>query len=100
MHAILADRQQAFRRAADAAALAVVVSLPWSTSATGILTAIWLLTLVPMLHRLDLRQTLRSPFAILPVSLVVLGVLGMAWADGVSMSERASSLRPLHKLLA
>src|SRR5262249_1359797 len=33
---------------ADGLATAVVVSLPWSTSATGILVVLWLITVVPV----------------------------------------------------
>jgi hypothetical protein len=42
-------------RAADAAAAAVAVSLPLSTSATGILLVVWLVTLLPTLDAARLR---------------------------------------------
>ena len=45
----------AFNRArwmqlADWLAVGVAVSLPWSTSATGILIAVWLITVLPTLN--------------------------------------------------
>ena len=42
----LFDRAR-LRRAADGLMIAVAVSLPWSTSATGILLVIWLLAVLP-----------------------------------------------------
>ena len=36
-------------RLSDGLAAAVAVSLPWSTSATGILLGLWLITLIPLL---------------------------------------------------
>ena len=85
-------------RAADALVVAVAVSLPWSTSATGILVVLWLLMLIPTLDWFDVRRELATPAGILPVLLVVLGVLGMAWAD-VTLVERLKGLDSFFKLL-
>ena len=74
-------RPRAARQIADCLAVAVAVSLPWSTSATGILLVLWLLALIPTLDWDDLRRELVTPAGGLPVLLVLLGVLGMAWAD-------------------
>ena len=65
-------------RAADALAVAAAVALPWSTSATSILLAIWLIALVPTLSWAELRGALTTPAGGLPVLLFALGVLGMA----------------------
>ena len=72
---------------ADWLAVATVVSLPWSTSATGILVVLLLLALIPTLHWADVRGQLVTAAGGLPVLLVVLGIAGMAWAD-VSLAER------------
>src|ERR1700704_2349098 len=84
---------------ADGLVVAAAVSLPWSTSATAILAALWLLALIPTLRWLDLRHVLASPAGRLPVLLVVLGLVGMLWAD-VSLAERWKGLDSFVKLLA
>lgn len=83
---------------ADWAAVAVAVSLPWSTSATSILLVVWLLALVPTLNVGILRQELMTPAGALPVLLWLFAVLGMLWAD-VSWSERIHGLNAFHRLL-
>jgi O-antigen ligase len=86
-------------RAADALVVAVAVSLPWSTSATGILVVLWLLALIPTLDWADLRRELATAAGGLPVLLVILGALGMLWAD-VAWIERWHGLESFFKLLA
>src|SRR5690348_2488238 len=66
---------------ADGLATAVAVSLPWSTSATGILVVLWLITLVPVLDGAAVRREVLSAAGGLPVLLWVLGAIGMLWAD-------------------
>src|SRR5215475_12874855 len=83
---------------ADCLMIAVAVSLPWSTSATGILLALWLLALFPTLEWSDVRRELMAPAGGLPVVLVLLGVLGMIWAD-VALLERWKGLTGFFKLL-
>jgi O-antigen ligase len=84
--------------AADWLAVAVAMSLPWSTSATGILLVIWLLVLIPTLDWASLRRELMTPAGGLPILLVALGVVGMVWAD-VSWLERWKGLESFLKLL-
>ncbi len=86
-------------RTAGWLAVAVAVSLPWSTSATGILIAAWAIVLIPVLDWRELRGIVRSPAGGLPVLLVLLGVAGMLWA-GVSWHERWDGLTSFLKLLA
>jgi hypothetical protein len=83
---------------ADGLAVAVAVSLPWSTSVTGILLVLLLLALIPTLDWADLRRELLTAAGGLPVLLVALGVLGMAWAD-VSLAERWGGVGSFFKLL-
>ena len=85
-------------RVADGLAVAVAVSMPWSTSATGILLALWLLALIPTLDWADLRRTIATPAGGLPVLLFLLGVVGMLWAD-VTLIERWKGLDSFFKLL-
>jgi O-antigen ligase len=83
---------------ADGLVTAIAVSLPWSTSATGILVVLWLIALLPVLDPAAVRREVLSPAGGLPVLLWALGALGMLWAD-VSWSERIAGLSGFHKLL-
>ena len=87
-------------RNADGLAIAVAVSLPWSTSATAILLVLWLIALIPTFRLSDLRREapLTTLMGGLPVALWSLAVLGMLWSD-VSLHERLSGLSGYHKLL-
>ena len=89
---------QAMADRADWLAVAVAVSLPWSTSATVILTVIWVLALVPTLKWSDLRRELMTAAGGLPVLLFLLGGLGMVWAN-VPLDARLGGLDGFVKLL-
>jgi len=94
---------RAFERArlaevADWLAVGVAVTLPWSTSASQILIALWLLALVPSLTLGALRRELMSPAGGLAALLWLAGALGMVWAQ-VSWGERLAGLGAYHKLL-
>jgi len=84
---------------ADALAIAVALSLPWSTSATVILVILWALSLIAMFDLRALRETVMTPAGGLPVLLVLLGALGMAWAD-VNAMARLDGADSYLKLLA
>jgi O-antigen ligase len=86
-------------RIADAALIGVAIALPWSTSATWALLALWLAALLPTLTFADIRRELISPAGGLPVLLWLLAALGMLWAD-VPWNERFHGLGGFHKLLA
>ena len=87
----------------DSLAVGVAVSLPWTTSATTILVCLWLVALVaamvPAIDFVLLARVLRTPAGALPVGLVLLGIIGMAWAP-VSWGERIGGLDSFPKLLA
>lgn len=84
---------------ADVLAVALAVSLPWSTSATGILAGLWLLALVPTLDVAGVRRELATPAGGLPVLLWTLGLIGMLWAFDVPLKERLDGFSAYHKLL-
>jgi O-antigen ligase len=86
------------REAADWLAVAVVASLPWSTSATSILIALWLVAVVPTLDLASVRREAMTPAGGLPLLLWAVGALGMLWADA-SWSDRLDGLGSFHKLL-
>jgi O-antigen ligase len=79
-------------------AVGVAVSLPWSTSATSILIALWLVAVLPTLNMTAVRRELETAPGGLPVALWLLAALGMLWAD-VSWSERLGGLGGFHRLL-
>ena len=83
---------------ADWLAVAVAVSLPWSTTVSEICIILCALAILPTLTRADLRTMLGSPAGALPVLLWLAGVLGMAWAH-VGFAERLAGLGGYHKLL-
>jgi O-antigen ligase len=85
-------------RLADWLAVGVAVSLPLSTSATGILIALWLLVILATLDAGLLRRELATAAGFLPVLLWVLAAVGMLWAD-VSFAERLGGLGKFHRLL-
>jgi O-antigen ligase len=85
-------------RVADGLVVAVAASLPWSTSATGILIALWLLAYLLTIDLPALRREIATWAGGLPVLLWLLGVLGMLWADA-SLGERLGGLGSFHRLL-
>jgi O-antigen ligase len=82
----------------DWLAVALAASLPWSTSATGILAGLWILAVIPTLDAAVLRRELSTFAGGMPVLLWALGVAGMLWAD-VSFKERMGGLDSFNKLL-
>jgi O-antigen ligase len=87
------------QQAADWLAVAVVVSLPWSTSTSVVLIVLWLVAVLPTLAVADMRRELLTAAGGLPVLLWVLAAVGMLWAD-VSWAERIDGLGGFHRLLA
>ena len=87
------------QRVADWLAVAVVVSLPWSTSASLILIVLWLVAVLPTLAVADMRRELLTAAGGLPVLLWLLAAIGMLWAD-VPWAERIEGLGGFHRLLA
>jgi O-antigen ligase len=87
-----------FAELADWCAVGVVASLPWSTSATGILIVFWLVCLIPTLDWASVRQEFLTPAGGLPALLWLFAAAGMLWAD-VSWAERIDGLGGFHKLL-
>jgi len=74
------DRERSVR-VADGLAVALAASLPWSTSATSIIAALWLAAYIPICDVGRLRQIALSPAGGLPLLLLALGAAGMLWAD-------------------
>jgi hypothetical protein len=94
----LLDRERSMR-IADGLAAALAFSLPLSTSATGILAALWLVSVFAVIDRHALRRVFATPPGYLPVLLWLLALVGMLWAEGIPLMDRLDGLRPFHKLL-
>lgn len=88
-----------WRVVADWLAVAVVMAIPWSTSAAYILMGVWLVALVPTIEPDEWRETMRHPAAIFPVALIVLAALGMLWASGVRWGTRFEGFGSFAKLM-
>src|SRR5947208_12289732 len=86
-------------RFADWGAVAVAVALPWSTSAVGIVIAVWIVVLLLSLDAASVKREIATAAGGLPVVLWCFGVLGMLWAD-VSWHDRFAGLDGFHRLLA
>jgi len=91
--------RRALERAADWLAVAVAVSLPWSTTATSILVILWLIALLPTLDAAAVKRELFTAAGGLPVALWALGGLGLLWAD-VSWSDRIAGYSSFYRFLA
>jgi O-antigen ligase len=91
-------RRDALPRIADALAVLVAASLPWSTSATGILTVLWLLATLPTLTVEALRREVLSAPGGLPVLLALFAAIGMVWAD-VPAGERFHGVESFLRLI-
>jgi hypothetical protein len=85
-------------RLTDWLAVGVAVSLPWSTSVTGIFIALWLVTSLAVLDIDLVRRQLSSAAGALPVLLWMLAALGTLWAD-VTWGERIAGLGGFNRLL-
>jgi O-antigen ligase len=94
-----APDRRALEPLADWLAVAVAVSLPWSTTATGILVALWILAVLPSMDFSELRRQLLSAAGGLPVLLWALATVGLFWAD-VAWNERLGGYTPFLRLLA
>jgi O-antigen ligase len=85
-------------RVVDWLAVGVAVTLPWSTSATGIFLALWVVAVLPTLDRAAVRHGLATFAGFLPVLLWLLAAVGMLWAH-VSWAERLGGLSGFQRLL-
>jgi O-antigen ligase len=83
---------------ADILAIMVAVALPWSTTASGALILIWVLAVMPTLHRPTWSANILSLVGGLPVLLFLLALAGTTWSD-VSFADKIKAIHPYVKLL-
>ena len=84
-------------RAADASAVIVAASLPWSTSISAIATVFWVLSVLAATEKLS--DAFRHPVSIAAIALFVAGAIGTLWSD-VAWADRLGGLERFLKLLA
>lgn len=82
----------------DGLAAAIAISLPWSTTASGIFVVLWLLSLIPIADFPSLGHILKTPAGALPAALVAFAVIGALWAD-VSWIDRLHGINAFLKFL-
>lgn len=83
---------------ADWLAVGVAMALPWSTSATGIFIALWLVIALTTIDSSLVKHVLLTAAGGLPVLLWCLGAVGMLWAD-VGWTARLGGLEGFNRLL-
>jgi hypothetical protein len=87
-----------FANLADYSVVGVAVTLPWSTTATGIFIAVWLVVVLPTSDAAAVKRELFTAAGGLPVLLWCLGAVGMLWAD-VGWAARFGGLDGFNRLL-
>lgn len=86
-------------RNADLAAALMAASLPWSTTAFGAATAVWLIAVTATVDIDQVLQLIKRPPWALSIGLFVLAVVGMFWGSAPWLS-RVYTLGTMVKLLA
>ena len=79
-------------------AIAIAAALPWSTSVTGILIAIWFLAYLPIFDLSAIRQELFTWRGGLPLVLFAFAATGTLWSD-VTWAEKLRGLQEYQKLI-
>jgi O-antigen ligase len=87
-----------FANLADYFVVGVALTLPWSTTATGIFIAAWLVVALPTLDAAAVKRELFTAAGGFPVLLCCLGAVGMLWAD-VDWAARFGGLDGFVRLL-
>ncbi|MBU6461533.1 MAG: O-antigen ligase family protein [Proteobacteria bacterium] len=89
---------QAWAKAADIVAVLIALSLPWSTSLTGIFTVVWLIAVAPTIQPGAFLSLVKRPICVLPVAMFVLAAIGTLWSDA-AWGARLYAILPTVKLL-
>ena len=87
------------RRIADYCAIAVAITLPWSTSGAAISIAAWLVFALASLDWRNAQRELLSPRSLFPVLLFALCVLATLWSEA-SGPERLRAVQTYVRFLA
>ncbi len=87
-----------YARATDILIIAAAASLPWSTTALAVFMLLWLVAVIPTVDWGQLVLDLARPAVGLPIALVALALVGVAWS-AADWAERLHGIKPLSKLL-
>jgi hypothetical protein len=94
----IVPREQ-LERIADGLAVALAISLPWSSSATGILAGLWFVAVLPTLGTTRWRDIVWSYAGALPIAFTLLALFGVLWSPA-AVGERFASVVPFARMLA
>ncbi len=83
----------------DIFAILVALTLPWSTSLTGIFSFAMLLAMLPFLDRDALVRSIKRPISMVPIAFFLLALVGTLWSDA-AWGARVYAVFPTAKLLA
>ena len=83
---------------ADRLAIAAAVTLPWSVTASSIAIIVWLLVVLPTLDWRALRRSFSIPAGAMPVLLLLLAIVGVAWSSATP-AEQFGSIKIFARLL-
>jgi O-antigen ligase len=87
-----------YSRSVDILAATTAASLPWSTSATAILVALWIVVLVPTVDWGAFSWNLSRPACALPLAFFGLAIVGVLWSES-PWSASLHGINPVSKLL-
>lgn len=88
-----------FRKVADACPTLMSITLPWSTSLFSIAAGVWLACMLLSLEVSEFRKDLKRLESIIPISLLLLGIVGTTWSPA-PFAERLDATAQLVKLAA
>ena len=87
-----------WQKTADIAAVLLALTLPWSTSAVGILSAVFSIVILPTLDVTRFLHSLKRPISALPIAIFLVAAVGVLWSDA-PWSELNKSLSSSIKFL-
>jgi len=77
----------------------IAILLPWSTTGVAIAVVLWIIALIPTIEVRAFLQSLMRPICVMPISLVVLALIGTLWSDA-PWEARLDAVGSTVKLLA
>ena len=82
----------------DLLTVLLALLLPWSTTGVAIAAILFTIAVIPTLEPRVFLQSLRRPVCLLPVSLLVLALVGTLWSDA-PWGDRLKAVGPTTKFL-